>query len=356
MEFNYYQVLGLRRNATSEEIKKAYKTLAKKYHPDMNPGNAFYEEHFKKVNQANEVLSDPVKKQQYDYKLYQNENLYQQQNYTQPSPKQQHTPRYKAKTVSYNFSLNISPKQGLGILSFFVIMSIGAYFFYNFMNLYSSNQHYDLGIEAEQKGDIPTAIYLYHQALAMDKTNYKVHKQLAYCLFNHSDQFNESYTQASYLLNACLAHLEANKDSLRYTLSLCYFYTNDFENALANLNQINTGFNDTTLLIKGECYLKNKDWKQALNSFENFYKKKPASDFTLQKIAYTHYKNIEYEKASYAIDKALAINSNEGGHYYIKGLIAIGVHDTLRACHYFHTALDLNYELGERALNSYCTH
>ena len=63
---DYYEVLGLKRGASAEEIKKAYKKLARKYHPDMNPGDHAAEERFKEVNEANEVLSDPEKKARYD--------------------------------------------------------------------------------------------------------------------------------------------------------------------------------------------------------------------------------------------------------------------------------------------------
>ena len=63
---DYYEVLGIDKNADQEEIKKAYKKLARKYHPDMNPGDKEAEEKFKEVNEANEVLSDPQKKARYD--------------------------------------------------------------------------------------------------------------------------------------------------------------------------------------------------------------------------------------------------------------------------------------------------
>ena len=63
---DYYEMLGIGKNATDAEIKSAYRKLAKKYHPDLNPGNKEAEEKFKEVNEANDVLSDPQKRQRYD--------------------------------------------------------------------------------------------------------------------------------------------------------------------------------------------------------------------------------------------------------------------------------------------------
>ena len=63
---DYYQVLGLKKGATPEEIKKSYRKLAVKYHPDKNPGSKEAEEKFKEINEAYAVLSDPQKKAQYD--------------------------------------------------------------------------------------------------------------------------------------------------------------------------------------------------------------------------------------------------------------------------------------------------
>ena len=63
---DYYEVLGLQKGASEEEIKKAFRKMALKYHPDRNPGDKEAEEKFKEVNEAYSVLSDPDKKNKYD--------------------------------------------------------------------------------------------------------------------------------------------------------------------------------------------------------------------------------------------------------------------------------------------------
>lgn len=67
MDFiDYYEVLGIKKNATEEEIKKAYRKLARKLHPDLNPNDKDAHKKFQRINEANEVLSDPEKRKKYD--------------------------------------------------------------------------------------------------------------------------------------------------------------------------------------------------------------------------------------------------------------------------------------------------
>jgi molecular chaperone DnaJ len=72
---DYYSVLGVKRDAKPEEIKKAYRRLARKYHPDVNPGDKAAEERFKEIQEAYDILSDEKKRKIYDKFGYYNENL-----------------------------------------------------------------------------------------------------------------------------------------------------------------------------------------------------------------------------------------------------------------------------------------
>lgn len=74
---DYYKVLGVERNASQDDIKKAYRKLAMKYHPDKNPGDKAAEDKFKGINEANEVLSDPEKRARFD-QLGESYNQWQQ--------------------------------------------------------------------------------------------------------------------------------------------------------------------------------------------------------------------------------------------------------------------------------------
>ena len=63
---DYYSTLGVKRGATAEEIRKAFRKLARKYHPDVNPNDKKAEEKFKEISEANDVLSDEKKRKIYD--------------------------------------------------------------------------------------------------------------------------------------------------------------------------------------------------------------------------------------------------------------------------------------------------
>src|SRR5919201_6213692 len=72
---DYYAALGVKKNASADEIRKAFRKLARKYHPDVNPGDKKAEERFKEISEANDVLSDPKKRKIYDQLGYYSDNI-----------------------------------------------------------------------------------------------------------------------------------------------------------------------------------------------------------------------------------------------------------------------------------------
>src|SRR5664280_1920424 len=66
MYIDYYKILGVDKNATQKDIKSAYRKMARKFHPDLNPNDKDAKKNFQQINEANEVLSDPGKRKKYD--------------------------------------------------------------------------------------------------------------------------------------------------------------------------------------------------------------------------------------------------------------------------------------------------
>src|SRR5512146_2935313 len=72
---DYYDILGVKKSASSEDIRKAFRKLARKYHPDVNPGDKAAEEKFKAISEANDILSDPKKRKIYDQLGFYSDNI-----------------------------------------------------------------------------------------------------------------------------------------------------------------------------------------------------------------------------------------------------------------------------------------
>src|SRR6516225_1283399 len=72
---DYYGALGVKKTASEDEIRKAFRKLARKYHPDVNPGDKSAEEKFKIISEANDVLSDPKKRKMYDQLGFYSDNI-----------------------------------------------------------------------------------------------------------------------------------------------------------------------------------------------------------------------------------------------------------------------------------------
>lgn len=107
MDFiDYYKVLGVTKNTDDAEIKKAYRKLARKYHPDVNPNDAGAKKKFQEINEANEVLSDPEKRKKYDQygKDWQHAEQFEQSRKNQRSQRPQYSSQGHERFEEADFS------------------------------------------------------------------------------------------------------------------------------------------------------------------------------------------------------------------------------------------------------------
>jgi curved DNA-binding protein len=106
MYIDYYKILGIDKNATQEEIKKAYRKLARKHHPDLNPNDRNAKANFQQINEANEVLSDPEKRKKYDQygKEWQHAGQFEQAQQNRRQPQGSYRNRYEETEFDGDFS------------------------------------------------------------------------------------------------------------------------------------------------------------------------------------------------------------------------------------------------------------
>jgi curved DNA-binding protein len=107
MDFvDYYKLLGIDKSATAKDIKSAYRKLARKYHPDLNPNDKNAKRNFQQINEANEVLSDPVKRKKYDQygKDWQHSEQFEQQENSQRQASESGRTRYSGNQSESDFS------------------------------------------------------------------------------------------------------------------------------------------------------------------------------------------------------------------------------------------------------------
>jgi DnaJ-class molecular chaperone with C-terminal Zn finger domain len=107
MDFlDYYKLLGIDKTATPKEIKSAYRKLARKYHPDLNPNDKDAKKKFQEINEANEVLSDPEKRKKYDQygKDWQHSEQFEKQQQYQQQPSDSRRKRYAGSESEGDFS------------------------------------------------------------------------------------------------------------------------------------------------------------------------------------------------------------------------------------------------------------
>lgn len=259
---SYYDLLGVQTNATKEEIKSAYRNLALKYHPDRNPGDLHYEEKFKRITAAYNVLSDPQKKQQYDLKIFYSNNATNSTSYS--SATRTYTrPKRKATGQKINKQAEAKAKKVVfffvtGILAF----AISIYFV---MNHFAAEQYYEEGMYFQNKKAYEKAMEKYLLVLQVNPTHPKALEKLG----DIKQEMIGDVKGAIEMYNQALHHSENPDPDLLKKKGKAHFSVYQYSEAEASFKSaiILNGIDDTAWYYLGEIYSIKGEYRLALDAY-----------------------------------------------------------------------------------------
>lgn len=364
MEKNFYTVLGVSFQATSQEIKLAYKRLAIQYHPDKNPGNALAEEQFKLINTAYQTLSNPTKRARYDLKLlYLSEQLrvmqQQQANYGQhyrrtrpPAPVSERHYRTIPKREERRF-LRKDLYITLGFMGFMLLFSL---LLKATMDHIAGEDKYKTALTYIADGKYSSA-----HSLLTDAIHFKPKHIEAYRIRAGIEMdVYENYLAAVQDLNQVIALQETAQAESYYMRGKCYLKLSRFQLAEQDLTQ--ALHLDSTLfaahLERGEARLFHlQQYDQAIADFNAFLEHTQSGERWATALTYRgfgYYKKGEYEQSEADYKQVLAADGTNGRVFYLLGRTEQEQQLHEEACAHFREAYRLGYSAALLEMRANC--
>jgi curved DNA-binding protein CbpA len=353
----YYSILGLPTNASIDDIKKAFKSLAKAYHPDKNPDSSYHDERFKLINEAYQVLSDPVKKSKYDAYILYGTNT----SNTQPRP----TPNYQQsayKRPKSNYKVveeekKLKRKYYIYTALFAVGITVFGTFFYYFMNKYSAKTYYEKGVKFEQLGNYSYALQAYLAALELYEDFPEANEKLGDMIIKNT----KDYERASYYfikayslyekINDKKRSLYKNIESLEFANR---YYDADVGLEIASRISDSESYNDSLLFLTAQNYSRKKDTDKSIPLLEQLAKQ-DSMNYNVQLMIAQNY--LYKHDTIGAILKLASIKNlfpDKGAAYYYTGYLYIFKKNYPLACQEFEIGYSLDNNLPTRPFDIYC--
>jgi curved DNA-binding protein CbpA len=335
-----YQILGVDAKASDQDIKNAYKRLAKLFHPDKNIGDSKSEEKFKQINAAYQTLSDPWKRMSYDFKR---EHLHNPSPPISPPPNKI---KPKKKVAKQNISI-----YGIVII-FFGLMSLGAYYFYQLMNRYAAQQYVSDAIQEEISAHYSEAYLLYNQAIELNPSyaNAYYRRALMEIYQIGSIKRGKADLMAAIELDSTIfqAYFELGKIS---------YQAGEDTNAINYFNQsilINPQWDSSLYYMADIFTYQQQNYQKGLHYYEQILNNKEKHSSAWAGKAYCYYQSKQYNDAIKAYNKALDDTRPKAHWYYYRGMCYLRKQAKQMACKDFDKAYRNGYKKAQILVQTYC--
>lgn len=360
MTKNYYHILGISPNATTAEIKAAYKRLALKLHPDKNPGNLRAEEQFKLVNEAYQVLSNPRRRATYDLQRQYEQQQRQPQAYAHPryhhtrppaGYRERHYRQRPQKTASFS-KKDVKIVAGVVVLVLLILAAV--LLVWNFLTYRRAKEQAQ---HAESNGQWEQANDYYTQVLDYQEEEQEARLRRAAVRLHHLQDVQGALADYSQILRTS----QNPKADWYAARGRCYAALENHELAIQDYNT--ALFLQPTLLpvyqYRAESYLQaEKNWAAAIADLSHFI----ASDKVAPKEkteallyrAFAHYRTAQLVQAWQDTERALAQDSLNAKAYYLQAIIAKAQNGNPLSCELLAKAAQLGFKDAEAELKYQC--
>lgn len=359
MALNYYHILEVGYNATQEDVKQAYRRLAKKYHPDVNADDAKKAETFKLVSEAYKVLSDADRKAAYDLRLL----LGVHEDYTTASGGNGYS--YDARSRTYRprrsyyrrrEPVTYSRKTYAAVTLLLVCVASTVLLVPLSLSRYSSSYNYDKGLEYYKNGQYYAALNSLDKAI-LDFGS----KNIESCLLAGNIlmyQFGQ-YTYAIEYADKGLKMAQSNREKVQllYMKGLCKKASADYYTALKQFEEAKVLWPEYDSLYFAMAEINAfhlDDYKQALENYNKLIALNPEFAEAYYGRAYSFFKLKKDEQAVADIEQYLSFNSQDGKAQLLKGELALRGGDPEEACTYFKKASHMHVREAKKMVLKYC--
>lgn len=356
MALNYYHILEVGYDASQDDVKLAYRRLAKMYHPDVNANDTEKAEMFKLISEAYKVLSDADKKAAYDLRLLLgvHEEYSSSENNSYFYDTRSRTFRYryyrKREPVTY------SRRTYLAVSSFLLLVASAIWLVPISLSWYSSIYNYNQGVEYYKNGQYYAALNSLDRAIIdFGSKNSEACLLASDILMNHFGQYSFAIEYANKGL--IMAKTDHEKACLLYMKGLCLKASANYYTAIEQFKEAKLFWPeyDSLYYAIGNIHAFHlEDYPLALESYNELLHINPQFTEAYFERAYTHFRQGNSIQAEQDVDQYLSLNGKNGKAYVLKGELELVSGKTEQACFYFKKASLMHVREADKFKAKYC--